>query len=73
MTNVLVFQKIPVTECLCWQGAQQIMDKLCSLSFQKIAHLITATDCQPMYDGGILINILGQLKVIEDIFFRSVF
>ena len=30
---------------------------------QKIAHLITAVDCQPMFDGGILINVLGQLKV----------
>ena len=24
---------------------------------------ITAVDCQPMFDGGILINVLGQLKV----------
>ena len=39
------------------------MEKLGSLTFQKIAHLITAVDCQPMFDGGILINVLGQLKV----------
>jgi len=45
------------------QGSAKIMEKLSSLTFQKIAHLITAVDCQPMFDGGILINVLGQLKV----------
>jgi hypothetical protein len=40
------------------------MEKISSLGFQKIAHLITAVDCQPMFDGGILINVLGQLKVL---------
>merc|ERR1712240_790030 len=45
------------------QGSAKIMEKLGSLTFQKIAHLITAVDCQPMFDGGILINVLGQLKV----------
>ena len=46
-----------------FQGAAKIMEKIASLTFQKIAHLITAVDCQPMFDGGILINVLGQLKV----------
>ncbi len=45
------------------QGAAKIMEKFGSLTFQKIAHLVTAVDCQPMFDGGILINVLGQLKV----------
>ena len=45
------------------QGAAKIMEKLGSLTFQKIQHLITTVDCQPMFDGGILINVLGQLKV----------
>ena len=45
------------------QGAAKIMEKIASLTFQKIAHLITAVDCQPMFDGGIVINVLGQLKV----------
>jgi len=49
------------------QGSAKIMEKLGSLTFQKIAHLITAVDCQPMFDGGILINVLGQLKTDEDI------
>ena len=45
------------------QGAAKIMEKLGSLTFQKIQHLITTVDVQPMFDGGILINVLGQLKV----------
>ena len=39
------------------------MEKINSLTFQKIAHLVTVVDCQPMFDGGILVNVLGQLKV----------
>lgn len=34
-----------------------------SLSFQKISRVITAVDSQPMFDGGVLINVLGRLKV----------
>ena len=45
------------------QGSAKIMEKFAGLTFQKIAHLITAVDCQPTFDGGILINVLGQLKV----------
>lgn len=48
------------------QGAAKIMEKFGSLTFQKIAHLVTAVDCQPMFDGGILINVLGQLKTDDD-------
>ena len=51
------------SECDFVQGAAKIMEKIASLTFQKIAHLITAVDCQPMFDGGIAINVLGQLKV----------
>ncbi|KAA0198922.1 hypothetical protein HAZT_HAZT001626 [Hyalella azteca] len=45
------------------QGAVQIMEKIKALTFQKIARVITTVDCQPMFDGGVLINVLGQLKV----------
>jgi len=48
------------------QGAAKIMEKIASLTFQKIAHLITAVDSQPTFDGGVLINVLGQLKTDED-------
>lgn len=33
------------------------------LSFQKINRIITAIDSQPMFDGGVLINVLGRLQV----------
>jgi hypothetical protein len=29
---------------------------------QTIAHIVTSTDCHPMFDGGILVNVMGQLK-----------
>ncbi|TMW43578.1 hypothetical protein DOY81_011343, partial [Sarcophaga bullata] len=45
------------------QGAPKIMEKLNSLTFQKISRVITAVDSQPMYDGGVLINVLGRLQV----------
>jgi len=48
------------------QGAQKILEKFQGLTFQKIQHAITSMDCQPMFDGGILINVLGQLKTDDD-------
>ncbi|XP_035219371.1 nuclear transport factor 2-like [Stegodyphus dumicola] len=47
-------------------GRTKIMEKLQALTFQKIAHIITAIDTQPMFDGGILICVLGQLKTDDD-------
>ncbi|XP_022667725.1 probable nuclear transport factor 2 [Varroa jacobsoni] len=47
-------------------GRTKIMEKFQGLTFQKIQHLITATDCQPMFDGGIMIVVLGQLKTDDD-------
>ncbi|XP_063238927.1 probable nuclear transport factor 2 isoform X2 [Bacillus rossius redtenbacheri] len=48
------------------QGAVKIMEKLTSLSFQKINRIITAVDSQPMFDGGVLINVLGRLQTDDD-------
>lgn len=45
------------------QGAGKIMEKLQSLSFQKINRILTTVDSQPMFDGGVLINVLGRLQV----------
>ena len=47
-------------------GLTKIMDKIQSLTFQKIARVITAVDCQPTFDGGILINVVGQLQLDLD-------
>ncbi|KAB0795351.1 hypothetical protein PPYR_12190 [Photinus pyralis] len=49
------------------QGSVKIMEKLLSLSFQKISRAITAIDSQPMFDGGVIINVLGRLQTDEDI------
>ncbi|KAK9504534.1 hypothetical protein O3M35_010850 [Rhynocoris fuscipes] len=48
------------------QGALKIMEKLSALTFQKINRIITSVDSQPMFDGGVLINVLGRLKADED-------
>lgn len=34
-----------------------------ALTFQKIGRIITSVDSQPMFDGGVLINVLGRLQV----------
>ncbi|XP_076339591.1 putative nuclear transport factor 2 isoform X3 [Tachypleus tridentatus] len=47
-------------------GRSKIMEKINSLTFQKIAHSITKVDCQPMFDGGVLVCVLGQLKTDDD-------
>merc|ERR1719398_44680 len=64
--NEAIFSIILTFEGQQMQGAAKIMEKIASLTFQKIAHLITAVDCQPMFDGGIAINVLGQLKTDDD-------
>jgi len=48
------------------QGAVKIMEKLQSLTFQKISRVLTAIDSQPMFDGGVLINVLGRLQCDDD-------
>ena len=66
MRKIVLFQaeqSLMTFEGVQLQGAAKIMEKIQSLTFQKIAHLITAVDCQPSFDGGVLINVLGQLKV----------
>lgn len=48
------------------QGAAKILEKLQSLSFQNISRVLTAVDSQPMFDGGVLINVLGRLQCDDD-------
>ncbi|XP_073985539.1 nuclear transport factor-2 isoform X1 [Rhodnius prolixus] len=48
------------------QGALKIMEKLSALTFQKINRIVTSVDSQPMFDGGVLINVLGRLKTDDD-------
>lgn len=46
------------------RGQQAIVEKLKSLSFQKVSRLVTAIDTQVTVEQGILINVIGQLQVI---------
>ncbi|XP_035907260.1 probable nuclear transport factor 2 [Anopheles stephensi] len=48
------------------QGAAKILEKLQSLTFQNINRVLTAVDSQPMFDGGVLINVLGRLQCDDD-------
>ncbi|XP_049786956.1 probable nuclear transport factor 2 isoform X3 [Schistocerca cancellata] len=59
-TSFMTFEGLQI------QGAVKIMEKLTSLAFQKINRIITAVDSQPMFDGGVLINVLGRLQCDED-------
>ncbi|XP_042239875.1 probable nuclear transport factor 2 isoform X2 [Homarus americanus] len=47
-------------------GREKLVNFYHNLTFTKIARAITTVDCQPTFDGGVLINILGQLKMDED-------
>jgi len=47
------------------KGAQEIAEKLRSLTFQTIGHTISTMDIQPTYDNCILIVVTGALKVNE--------
>ncbi|XP_028170446.1 probable nuclear transport factor 2 isoform X1 [Ostrinia nubilalis] len=59
-TSFMTFEGVQI------QGAVKIMEKLNSLTFQKIGRLITSVDSQPMFDGGVLINVLGRLQCDDD-------
>ena len=59
-TSFMTFEGIQL------QGAKNIMEKLTGLAFQKINRMITAVDSQPMFDGGVLINVLGRLQCDDD-------
>jgi hypothetical protein len=46
------------------QGTQAIVEKLTSLSFNKVKHAISTQDAQPSGDhGGIIVLITGALLV----------
>ena len=46
-------------------GAAKIMEKIGSLPY-PIQRNIMTVDCQPMLDGGILINVMGQLELDDE-------
>uniref|UniRef100_A0AC35TIR1 NTF2-related export protein n=1 Tax=Rhabditophanes sp. KR3021 TaxID=114890 RepID=A0AC35TIR1_9BILA len=48
------------------KGRADILAKVQSLTFGKIARAITKSDCQPLYDGSIAVSVFGQLQTDED-------
>ncbi|KAK2723569.1 probable nuclear transport factor 2 [Artemia franciscana] len=59
-TSLMSFEGVQI------QGSAKIAEKLASLSFQKVQHAVTTVDSQPMFDGGILTSVIGQLKTDDD-------
>ncbi|XP_061112331.1 nuclear transport factor 2, like [Conger conger] len=58
--------------CLTWegegfQGKNAIMEKINSLPFKVIQHIITAQDHQLTPDSCVLSMVMGQLKADEDL------
>ena len=45
------------------QGQEAVQKRMSALTFQQIKHVITTFDAQPSEGDGILIQVLGQLKV----------
>jgi ketosteroid isomerase-like protein len=48
-------------------GRDAIMQHLTqSLTFQTVRHLVTLVDAQPLVDGGVLVQVVGQLQADAD-------
>jgi len=57
----------PTESLLSYEGAQfhgrpAIQEKLATLALDKIHRAITTLDCQPLTDGGVIVQVVGQLK-----------
>jgi len=48
------------------QGVDQISQKLMSLPFQSVTHMVTTVDAQPTVDNGLIVFVIGQLKTDND-------
>ncbi|XP_046842468.1 nuclear transport factor 2-like [Xenia sp. Carnegie-2017] len=48
------------------QGVNAILEKLKSLPFQTVQHVVTTGDCHPTIDYGVLVHVVGQLKTDND-------
>ena len=46
-------------------GKDAIMKKLVEWPVGKVKHIISRKDGQPTADGGVLINVIGQIKIDE--------
>merc|ERR1719416_89860 len=50
-----------------FQGAQNIVQKLASLPFQRVQHQVVKCDCQPtLGDNGVVVFVIGKLLVDDN-------
>merc|ERR1740121_3028617 len=50
-----------------FQGAQNIVQKLATLPFQRVQHQVLKCDCQPSGpQGGVIVSVTGNLVVDEN-------
>uniref|UniRef100_A0A0B7BLD9 Nuclear transport factor 2 n=1 Tax=Arion vulgaris TaxID=1028688 RepID=A0A0B7BLD9_9EUPU len=45
-----------------FQGVESIAEKMKTIPLDNMFRHITTIDCQPTMDGGVLVNVIGQLK-----------
>ncbi|BFZ19322.1 hypothetical protein BsWGS_22361 [Bradybaena similaris] len=45
-----------------FQGVEAIAEKMKTIPIDNMFRQITTIDCQPTIDGGVLVNVIGQLK-----------
>ena len=49
-----------------YRGTKKILQKFEDLKLKKIERSINSVDSQPLRDGGIIINVIGKVKVNND-------
>ncbi|CAG8642346.1 7535_t:CDS:2 [Dentiscutata erythropus] len=49
-----------------FQGANNIIEKLTSLPFQRVQHKVDTVDAQPNFNGGIFVCVTGALQSDND-------
>ncbi|KAH9515493.1 putative nuclear transport factor 2 [Bulinus truncatus] len=45
-----------------FQGSEAIAEKMKTIPLDNMMRQITTIDCQPTFDGGVLVTVIGQLK-----------
>lgn len=66
LTNFYTDNSLLTFEGQQFMGREKIGEKLMTLTFQKIEHLIEICDCQPTTDGGVVVMVMGHLKTDDD-------
>lgn len=49
-----------------YRGTKKILEKFEDLKLKKIERSINSVDSQPLRDGGIIINVIGKVRINND-------